>query len=142
MSINRGRLHLHYTQEETTAINNGIEQYFTITEHPYFEFNPNRDVNIAYFDKSVLEGTPLSVRFLRAGDSMKPFGMNGHKKVSDIMSEANIPAVIKNQIPLLVKGDEILWISGVRASSQFNVTKNTKVYLRVQYNAIAKNDRI
>lgn len=83
------------------------------------------DRNSAFFDKSVLIGEKLSVRYARPGDRISPFGMRGKKKVNDLMAEKNVPSILKSRIPLLVKGEEILWIPGVRASSGYKITDRT-----------------
>ena len=59
--------------------------------------------------------------------------MKGRKNVSDIMNEANIPAVIRNKIPLLTKGDDILWIAGVRASSKYQITADSRRFVQINY---------
>lgn len=83
------------------------------------------DHNSALFDKSVLTGENLSVRYARPGDRISPFGMTGKKKVLDLMSEKDVPSILKHRVPLLVKGEEILWIPGVRTSSRYKVTDKT-----------------
>lgn len=131
-TINRSRLHQYPSATFNQETDLSLECYFTITELPIADFNPIRDVNVAYFDSSVIDGTPLSVKFLQPGDSIVPFGMKGRKKVSDIMTEANIPAILKNRIPLLAKGKEILWVAGVRATSHYKVTPNSRSYICVR----------
>ena len=132
-TINKGRLHQFRNTSDTLNLSNNPSDYFIIADYPIKDFKPQKDRNIAYFDKSVLEGTPLFVRFLHPGDSIIPFGMKGRKKVSDIMNEANIPAVIRNKIPLLTKGDDILWIAGVRASSKYQITADSRRFVQINY---------
>lgn len=132
-AINKGRLHQFRNTSDTLNLSNNPSDYFIIADYPIKDFKPQKDKNIAYFDKSVLEGTPLFVRFLHPGDSIIPFGMKGRKKVSDIMNEANIPAVIRNKIPLLTKGDDILWIAGVRASSKYQITADSRRFVQINY---------
>ena len=131
--INRGSLYQYSASMMIAENSPEIEDYFRITEHPIAEFKPDKDHNVAYFDRAVLSGTPLSVRFMIDGDSIKPFGMQGRKKVSDLMTENNVPLIMKRHIPLLVKGDEILWIAGIRASSNFKVSNKSETFIRIQY---------
>lgn len=88
---------------------------------PIEEFNPVRDPRFAYFSPEVLEGEPLEIRSWQKGDRIKPFGMNGSRLVSDLFSDAKIPLHQKQSIPLLVKGNDILWVAGLRASRLFKV---------------------
>ncbi len=76
---------------------------------------------LCYFNPAVLEGTPLNWRFWSEGDRMRPFGMKGTRKLSDIFRDAKIPNDHKHRLPLLVKGDTILWIPGIRRSMHYPV---------------------
>lgn len=93
------------------------------------EFTPSGSPTEAYFDESVLtEGKPFVIRTWQKGDRMRPFGMRGSKKLSDIFSDAKIPLDAKHRTPIVVHpvtGD-ILWVAGIRASAHFPVTGSTK----------------
>ncbi|MCM1292842.1 MAG: tRNA lysidine(34) synthetase TilS [Bacteroides sp.] len=108
-----------------------VEDILTYNRRPIESFRPLRDPKIAYFDRSVLDGEPLRIRYWQAGDSMQPYGMKGRKKLSDIFNDSKIPVDKKDKIPLLVKGDTILWIIGLRASEQFKVTEETTEYVEL-----------
>jgi tRNA(Ile)-lysidine synthase len=59
----------------------------------------------------------ITVRTLREGDSMAPYGMGGkRKKVADLLNEAKIPLNLKNYIPIFQIDHEIFWLVGVRSS--------------------------
>lgn len=47
--------------------------------------------------------------------------MKGTRKLSDIFRDAKIPNDHKHRLPLLVKGDTILWIPGIRRSMHYPV---------------------
>ena len=93
---------------------------------PREEFQPVRDGSEAYFDISVLDGAPLTVRPWQKGDRIKPYGMRGSKKVSDIFTDAKVPVDRKSGIPIVTKDDRILWVAGLRASSHYPVTDATR----------------
>lgn len=76
---------------------------------------------VAYFSTEVLTGEPLSWRYWLKGDRLKPFGMKGSRKLSDIFSDAGLAVDRKNSVPLLVKGDEIIWVAGLRHSRLYTV---------------------
>lgn len=94
-----------------------------------FDNNPN----VVYFDASVLDGEPLIVRFWEIGDRIQPFGMTGSKKISDIFNDAKISCIDKHNIPLLCKGETILWVAGLRRSSHFTVDPDCRKIVRVEY---------
>lgn len=89
-----------------------------------------KNTNTAWFDRELLQ-FPLQVRYWQEGDDMQPLGMKGRKKLSDIFTDEKIPLLQKKSIPLLVSGDEILWIVGVKVSDKAKVTEKTKVVVRI-----------
>jgi len=128
--INRGKLMTLQTKE---IPNFTFEDFFTIETHSIDIFNPSGNPNEAYFDESVLAGEPLSYRTWQQGDRLKPYGMKGSKKISDIFNDAKIPLHLKSRIPLLTKGNDILWVAGIRASSLYPVTSASNRFIRISY---------
>lgn len=101
--------------------------------HDVAAFNPARDGNILYMDERVLDGSPVwQLRRWRQGDRIAPYGMRGTKLVSDIFAEARLPAFRKRDTWLLTRDGEILWVVGIRGSSLFNITSETKRYIKLQ----------
>ena len=99
-------------------------------------FNPVRDGNRAWFDARVLDsdkaGAPVfEIRHWRRGDRMQPFGLNGTKLVSDIMTEARFTPTQKKQAWLLTRNDQILWVIGLRSSALYSVTPSTRFYIEL-----------
>jgi len=60
---------------------------------------------------------PLRVRSRRPGDRIRPRGFGHTRKVQDLLSEARIPRADRDQVPIVVMGDEILWLGGLRAGA-------------------------
>lgn len=90
----------------------------------------------AYFDASLLDsGRKLMLRHWREGDRMRPFGMRGTRKVSDIFSDFHMSASQKNSVWLLTasdgSADEVLWIAGVRSSALYSVGDYCERVLRI-----------
>ncbi len=70
----------------------------------------------------------LTIRYLQAGDSMAPYGMNGkRKKIADVLNDAKIPLNLKNYIPIFQIEDEIIWVVGIRSSQYCKVEKGENV---------------
>jgi tRNA(Ile)-lysidine synthase len=84
--------------------------------------------HVAVFDGDLVE-RPLVVRSRRPGDRMGCFGMNGSKKLKDLFMEAKIPRKLRDRFPVVVAGDRILWVPGVRRSDLAPVTKDTRRFL-------------
>ena len=84
----------------------------------------------ALFDLAVLP-EELTVRNFQAGDRFQPLGMQGHKKVKDLFIDEKIPLSIRANLPMLVLGDEILWIPGYGRSRIAQVTPATRSVIRI-----------
>ncbi len=100
------------------------------------ESNPKEITNdnwSAIVDSSILTA-PLVARIWKGGDKLIPFGMQGHKLVSDILNELKIPAHHKNKAVIIVSGEEIVWIPGYRIADKYKITGATKTALRLTFN--------
>ena len=74
---------------------------------------------------------PLTVRNPRPGDRFIPLGMSGHKKVKDFFIDLKIPASDRLRTPILLQGNDIVWICGYRIDERVKVTPDTRRVLRV-----------
>ncbi len=95
------------------------------------------DQNTILLDYSKLR-FPLQIRHWEKGDKMHPLGMSGSKKISDLFTEHKIPVRNKKRIPIIVSGDEIVWVVGIRSSNKFKIKANTKKILRITYDCHKK----
>src|SRR6185295_1859007 len=60
-----------------------------------------------------------ALRCCVAGDRLRPLGGTGRRAVSRLLMEARVPVGDRNAYPLVVRGDDVLWIPGVcRAAAQ------------------------
>lgn len=91
--------------------------------------------NIRAFDFESIKamGIPFVLRTRKAGDFIRPFGMKGTKKLQDYFVDRKIPKEIRDFIPLVACGSEILWIVGEATNETFKVTKNSEVILLLEY---------
>ncbi len=69
---------------------------------------------------------PLRVRNCRRGDRFRPLGMTGRKKVKDCFIDWKIPIEERARVPLVLSGDEIVWVVGYRISQDVRVTGETE----------------
>ncbi|MEW6349078.1 MAG: tRNA lysidine(34) synthetase TilS [Thermodesulfobacteriota bacterium] len=74
---------------------------------------------------------PFLVRLPRPGDTFRPWGTGGTKKLKKFFSDAKIPLGQRAQIPLVVKDDQIIWITGIRRSRHAPVTDETRDVLEI-----------
>jgi tRNA(Ile)-lysidine synthase len=82
----------------------------------------------AVFDLDALDA-PIVVRSRLPGDRMTVFGMEGTKKLKDLMMEARIPRRVRDRHPVVEAGGRVLWVPGVRRSALAPVTSGTRRFL-------------
>lgn len=91
-----------------------------------------------YFDLSAVE-FPITIHPRRKGQRMQPFGMQGSKKISDIMVDAHIAASEKDAYPVISDAAQVLGIPGIRRSSAAPINGLTKNLLVVKWQTLESN---
>jgi len=90
---------------------------------------------VVFFDAGMVDIKDLKVRHRRAGDSMVPFGMRGRKKLQDVFVDAKVPRAVRDGVPLVFCGRELLWAAGIKRSDRAKVTDGTKMILKLELTA-------
>jgi tRNA(Ile)-lysidine synthase len=62
---------------------------------------------------------PLTVRAWREGDRMRPSGLGGTKTLQDLFTDRKVPRELRRTLPVVVAGDEIVWVAGVAVDERF-----------------------
>ena len=112
---------------ELVALGFEIEE-FSMEQPPQFPA-PKHTI---YIDADKME-FPVLVRAWEEGDTFVPFGMNGKQKVSDLFNNLKINRLKKKQIPILLIGDKVAWVVGIRADHRFRITTQTQHYYKITY---------
>jgi tRNA(Ile)-lysidine synthase len=94
------------------------------------QFNPDCLSHLdrweVYLDAEVVGPNPV-LRPRRPGDIFAPSGLDGHsQKVSEFMINQKIPAHWRNRIPMIVSGDQILWVCGYRPDERACLRPSTR----------------
>jgi tRNA(Ile)-lysidine synthase len=85
-----------------------------------------------YTDKAKLI-FPLIIRGWKKGDKIKPFGMKGSKKVSDLFTEFKLTQNDKNNLRILENGNkEIIWVINLKFDDRYKVTSETKNIIKIE----------
>ncbi|HPG92050.1 MAG TPA: tRNA lysidine(34) synthetase TilS, partial [Clostridia bacterium] len=103
-------------------------------EHPYqigitqlndtkFEISDKPNDGL-YFDMDKIPVEAV-IRFRKEGDVFCKYG-GGTKKLKEYFIDKKIPNTLRDKIPLIATGNEILLIAGVEISDKIKVTKGTK----------------
>jgi len=87
--------------------------------------------NIAMLDASKLNW-PLRLRKWKEGDAFVPYGMSNYKKLSDFFIDNKFSIIEKENVWLLISGNEIVWLIGHRIGNAFRITADTKTILRIE----------
>lgn len=93
-------------------------------------FSP--DESNVYFDYDLMSEGGIRARPMQSGDRIIPFGMHGHKKVKDLYIDKKIPALQRRVIPLIINGENIIWIPGVKRSDMYRLSSSTKRVLKLK----------
>ena len=83
---------------------------------------PEATANFVYVDLSKIK-TPIVARTRRDGDIINPFGMQGSMKLKKYLNSKGVNRHRRDEILLLAKDDEILWVAGVGLSNKIAVDK-------------------
>jgi tRNA(Ile)-lysidine synthase len=84
----------------------------------------------AFFDADSV-GTRFFVRPVMAGDAIKPLGMEGHKKISDIFTDDKVPRAARDKAVVIETGGAVVWLVGHRTSEYCKITDKTKRVIRL-----------
>jgi tRNA(Ile)-lysidine synthase len=87
--------------------------------------------NLAFFDLDRLN-FPLIVRNIRPGDRFSPLGVTGTQKVKEYFINNKIPQPRRQICPLLLSGDEIVWIAGHRIDNRVKIVPATRHILKAE----------
>ena len=70
---------------------------------------------------------PLSVRNRRPGDTFRPLGLGGSKKLQDFFVDAKIDRFAREIAPVIIdSAGQIVWVAGHALAEEFKVTDATK----------------
>lgn len=67
----------------------------------------------------------LQVRGWRRGDRLRPLGLGGSRKVSDLLREARVPASRRGEIVIVADDEGILWVVGLARDERTRLLPET-----------------
>ncbi len=75
---------------------------------------------------------PLTVRGWKQGDRFMPFGMKGHKLVSDLAREQKLGTRDKERLRILENGNgDIIWVIGIRSDERYRVQEKDSSLIKL-----------
>lgn len=131
----RGRLVLEANSSSADEVVLPLEGLFEaspevrllIRRQPYSpqSFVIPRERTSACFDLEKLE-LPLTIRCIEEGDRMQPFGMEGSRLVSDILTDRKLSLFEKERQLVVLSGERIVWLVGQRVGAGAGIDDSTR----------------
>jgi len=94
-----------------------------------------RERTTAVFDAGKT-GTELIVRPREKGDFFYPMGFGKRKKLQDYFVDEKVPRDERDAVPIVIKGNDIVWIAGYRGDERFKVSESTVRFLKIELNKL------
>ena len=123
--------------ESKTVITGGFKLLFENSNYNK-QIHFNDSGSIAYFDANEIV-FPLTLRKWEKGDYLYPLGITrkksekpGKKKVSDILTDAKYNLLQKENTYVLLSGDKIIWVVGLRQDGRNKITDKTTKLLKIK----------
>ena len=95
------------------------------------EISISKSSSCATIDAALVK-FPLVIRPTQTGDKFVPFGMTGHKLVSDFLTDLKLTVVAKRcQLVVTDCEGNILWVVGQRTDNRYRITSQTTSMLSI-----------
>lgn len=93
---------------------------------------PPRDPWQAWTDADVVGARPM-VRARRPGDQIQPLGLGGrHKSLQDLFVDSHVAQSQRDGWPVVVSGDDVVWVPGLRLDERARVRPETRRLLVIR----------
>ncbi|MCD6376727.1 MAG: tRNA lysidine(34) synthetase TilS [Caldisericaceae bacterium] len=107
----------------------GLKLSIKQIERDQIKFTQNPDVEFICGDRLVF---PLLVRYWQEGDRFCPLGLGKRQKLKEFFVNQKIEWLQKKQIPILLNGNEIVWVCGLRLDQRYRITKTCKTVFKLE----------
>lgn len=111
-------------------LNKGVLQVEVLPEPP-----DTLDTGSSYeeFADAGRLGTDLEVRSWKEGDRFHPLGLDGTKRVSELLTEAQVSSHCRDAVCVLCTSDHIAWVIGHRLDHRVRVRPDTERVARLVF---------
>ena len=118
-------MRLHFLPPERATIPLG-----TLSAAPY-EGERGDGIRCQAFPKEALKGAELRLR--KPGDRIHPLGAKGTKLLQDYWVDKKIDRPFRDHLPLLCKGEKVIWSIGVGPGEEARVPDDRTEAVLLQY---------
>ena len=74
--------------------------------------------------KGIDASKPLSIRLRAGGERLQPDAKRPRRTLKNLFQEAGVPAWERDRLPLLVCGDDLVWVPGLGVDARYQAAKN------------------
>lgn len=113
----------------------GVIKAELVEQVPNFRYKSSHYVEYFDLEKLIL---PLLIRFRRPSDRMVPLGMRNKKRLKEIFIDEKISLHKRDRTPIVLSGDKVIWVCGVKRSNSALVGPNTKKIVKLSYRPSTK----
>ncbi len=92
----------------------------------------SRDPMVVHFDADCVS-FPLLFRHWRVGDSFRPLGMKGEKKLSDFFVDRKVSRPEKEKAWIAESDGRVIAVLGMRIDDRFKVTQSTRRIIEIRF---------
>ncbi|SMO41425.1 tRNA(Ile)-lysidine synthase [Saccharicrinis carchari] len=96
------------------------------------DYKMDKSSKVGQFDADLLN-YPLTLRKWQQGDCFKPLGMSNFKKLSDYFIDQKFSLKDKEDVWLLLSGDDIIWVVGHRTDDRYKITPKTTTVAKITF---------
>lgn len=114
------------------GVNDAVGKDWIISAYCTENYVKKGSNDVALFDADKLS-FPLLVRPRRDGDRIFLKGLSGSKLISDIFTDEKVKREERDEIPIVEKDGEVLFVSSLRQSALFSPDENTKKFIVIKY---------
>jgi tRNA(Ile)-lysidine synthase len=75
----------------------------------------------------------LALRLRASADRFHPQGMPSPVRLKDWMINAKVPRAIRDRLPLLISGEQVVWVPGFRVGQPHLVRAETRRVIKLVF---------
>ena len=91
---------------------------------------PLADAPTVCIDADKVKGT-LHLRHWQEGDTFRPIGMKGNKKLSDFFTDQKLSVFEKEEVWIVCDDEHIVWVAGHRMDDRYKITADSRTILEL-----------
>lgn len=110
----------------------------SVTETDAADYARDRGSLDIVIDGEAVQGR-LHARPLEPGDSMRPLGMRGTRKITEALSEAGFTVAARRRVPIIGDDSGPIWVPGVVLADRVKVSPETRHALRLRFGAAGRD---